>query len=168
MPGSRSARSEGGHGGHRTAKLQKTPSRGVRSDGIAGSVGRTSSSRSKNSTERLIEARRANSVGSATSSKSQNRDASLRAYIRRARKIAASCDAALEQQKAYFQSVPEELTELQGQMVGVLTLVKELEGKGATCTRVHARAHSQTPTNGDKHHIMLPSHRCALVTGQAT
>ena len=101
------------------------------------------------------QARREHSAGSASSVKSQKSDVSLGAYIHRVRKVAASCDAALEQQKAYFQSVPEELTKLQGQMVGVLTLVKELEGKeggnmhsgACACALSDTREWRQTPSH---------------------
>lgn len=155
--GSLGTRSEGGR---RREKLMKMSSGRTRSEPLEGSVGRTSSSKSRHSTERLLDARRTPSAGSAGSLSGQKRDPSLGAYIGRVRKVAASCDAALEQQKAYFQLVPQELTDLQGKIVGVLTLVEELEGVDAT--GIYTRARTRT------HPLSSLSLFCVCVCGYRT
>jgi hypothetical protein len=125
---SRGARSEGEP---RQGRLKRTTSSGARSEGLERTLGKPSSSRSRSrNSDQLLADRKETSTGSLGSGRGRKKDESLHAYIRRIRKVATSCDTALEQQKASFQSVPEELIELQQKMVGVFTLVKELEGEG--------------------------------------
>ena len=109
----------------------------------------SSSGRSRNSTDRLIaEPSRNNSVssGGRGSSRAASRDLSLAAYILKVRTVAASCDAALEKQKANFQKVPEEMIELQIKIVGVLRLVEETEGeeRGGGWGDAHTHGHHHT------------------------